>query len=78
MKSTRLWTILFTVEVTFIGLIYLFQDKMEYMKKQRVIEGSESTELSFEGIIPQRQNQKELLPLPVACEKINALKNLFD
>ncbi|XP_045826883.1 cytochrome b561 domain-containing protein At4g18260-like isoform X2 [Trifolium pratense] len=78
LKSTMFWTILFTVEVSFIGLIYLFQDKLEYMKKQGVIEGSdESTISSYQDIIPQRQqNQKEMLP--IACGKINALGNLFD
>ncbi|XP_027347674.1 cytochrome b561 domain-containing protein At4g18260-like [Abrus precatorius] len=75
LKSTTLWTILFTVEVSFIGLIYLFQDKLEYMKKQGVIVGSESN-VSSNQDIPQRQNQKELLP--VACGKRNALENLFD
>ncbi|KAJ1387336.1 Cytochrome b561/ferric reductase transmembrane [Sesbania bispinosa] len=75
LKSTTFWTILFTLEVSFIGLIYLFQDKMEYMKKQGVIVGSESTVSSYQDI-PQRQNQKELLP--IACGKRNALSNLFD
>ncbi|XP_061341247.1 cytochrome b561 domain-containing protein At4g18260-like [Gastrolobium bilobum] len=75
LKGTRLWTILFTMEITFIGLVYLFQDKLEYMKKQRVISGSEST-LTSNQDIPQRQNQKEMLP--VACGKKNALGNLFD
>jgi len=77
LKSTTLWTILFTVEVSFIGLIYLFQDKLEYMKKQGVIIGSESSILSSNQDIPQSQTQKELLP--VACgRKRNALENLFD
>ncbi|CAK8578177.1 unnamed protein product [Lathyrus sativus] len=78
LKSTMFWSIVFTVEVTFIGLIYLFQDKMEYMKKQGVIEGGsdESTMSCYQDVIPQRENQKEMLP--VACGKINALGNLFD
>ncbi|XP_020232994.1 cytochrome b561 domain-containing protein At4g18260 [Cajanus cajan] len=76
LKSTTLWTILFTMEVSFIGLVYLFQDKLEYMKKQGVIVGSESSIVSSNQDIPQRQTQKELLP--VACGKRNALENLFD
>ena len=77
LKSTALWTILFTVEVSFIGLVYLFQDKLEYMKKQGVIIGSESSIVSSNQDIPQSQTQKELLP--VACgRKRNALENLFD
>ncbi|KAL5054706.1 hypothetical protein RYX36_035388 [Vicia faba] len=78
LKSTMFWSIVFTVEVTFIGLIYLFQDKMEYTKKQGVIEGGsdESSMSCYQDVIPQRQNEKEMLP--VACGKINALGNLFD
>lgn len=57
-------------------MIYLFQDKLEYMKKQRVIEGSDESTMSSYQDIPERQNQKEMLP--VACGKINALGNLFD
>ncbi|KEH31385.1 putative cytochrome b561/ferric reductase transmembrane [Medicago truncatula] len=79
LKSTMFWTILFTVEVFFIGLIYLFQDKLEYMRKQGVIEGSDESTMSSYQDIPQRQqnqNQKEMLP--IACGKINALGNLFD
>ena len=75
LKSTGIWTILFTTEVAFIGLIYLLQDKLEHMKKQGVIVGSESIVPSNQDIL-QRQNQKELLP--VACPKRNALGNLFD
>ncbi|KAK7319278.1 hypothetical protein RJT34_03997 [Clitoria ternatea] len=76
LKSTTLWTILFTLEVSFIGLVYLFQDKLEYMKKQGVIVGSESVVSSNQDIPQRSQNQKELLP--VACGKRNALENLFD
>lgn len=58
-----------------IALIYLFQDKLEYIKKQRVIPGTESTVASDQDI-PHLQNQKELLA--VASAKKNALGNLFD
>ncbi|PON32654.1 Cytochrome b561 and DOMON domain-containing protein [Parasponia andersonii] len=83
LKSTRLWTILFTAEVSFIAFFYLFQDKKEYMEKQGVILGnleaaisphdqeSDSTNNQI-----QRHNQKELVPEP--CAKRNALRNLFD
>ncbi|EXC29383.1 hypothetical protein L484_021693 [Morus notabilis] len=77
-RSTRLWTILFTVEVSLIAFFYLFQDKKDYMQKQGVIlDNLESIAPHQEsGIIPQRHNQKELLPEP--CGKRNALRNLFD
>ncbi|KAF7803183.1 cytochrome b561 domain-containing protein [Senna tora] len=76
LKGTTLWNIIFTAQVSCIALIYLFQDKFEYIKKQRVIPGTESI-VPSDHDIPQRQNQKELLPV-VACGKKNALGNLFD
>ncbi|MBA0674422.1 hypothetical protein Goshw_018113, partial [Gossypium schwendimanii] len=35
-KSTKLWTIAFTVEITVIVLIYLFQDKWVHIQNQGV------------------------------------------
>ncbi|KAI4295419.1 hypothetical protein L6164_035466 [Bauhinia variegata] len=73
LKGTGLLIILFTAQVSLIALIYLFQDKLNYMKKQGVTPISESSHQD----IAQRQNQKELLPV-VQCGKRNALGNLFD
>lgn len=74
-RSTTLWTVLFTAEVSFIAFFYLFQDKWLYMQKQGVILGNLPITLSNQEI-PERLNQKELLPEP--CGKRNALRNLFD
>ncbi|GMN43288.1 hypothetical protein TIFTF001_012491 [Ficus carica] len=89
-RSTRLWTILFTAEVSLIAFFYLFQDKNDYILKQGVI--LEAAAISphdhhqQSGVIINipdqiRHNinvitQKELLPQP--CGKRNALRNLFD
>ncbi|KAJ7968922.1 Cytochrome b561 domain-containing protein [Quillaja saponaria] len=76
-RSTTIWTILFTTEVSFIAFFYLFQDRLEYMQKQGVILDSELPIVSSSlQNIPQRQNQKQFLPEP--CGKPNALGNLFD
>ncbi|RYR17337.1 hypothetical protein Ahy_B03g062101 isoform B [Arachis hypogaea] len=77
LKSTRFWTILFTAQVSIIGLIYLLQDKLEHLKKQGVIVGTESIVPSDQDNIPQRQDHQKELHL-VACAKRNALGNLFD
>ncbi|KAK7849813.1 cytochrome b561 domain-containing protein At4g18260 [Quercus suber] len=74
-RSTTLWTILFTAEVSFIAFFYLFQDKWEYMQKQGVTLGDLPITLSNQEI-PERFNQKEMLP--ERCGKRNALMNLFD
>ncbi|XVF25489.1 hypothetical protein REPUB_Repub13aG0216800 [Reevesia pubescens] len=77
-RSTGIWTILFTAEVSFIAFFYLFQDKWEYIQKQGLILGNNPQPPSDdqENVLTQRDNQKVLLPEP--CGKINALKNLFD
>ncbi|KAK9086051.1 hypothetical protein Sjap_026462 [Stephania japonica] len=36
-RSVSIWTMAFTVQVCVIALLYLFQDKWDYMKKQGVI-----------------------------------------
>ncbi|KAJ4975424.1 hypothetical protein NE237_000530 [Protea cynaroides] len=43
LRSTRLWTILFTAEISFIAFLYLLQDKWNYLQKQGVILGNEPT-----------------------------------
>ncbi|KAF2314677.1 hypothetical protein GH714_028470 [Hevea brasiliensis] len=74
--KTRIWTILFTSQVSFMAFFYLFQDKWEYMQKQGVILGN------IEPITPTNitaqsdDTQKVLVPEP--CAKRNALRNLFD
>ncbi|XVE88365.1 hypothetical protein DITRI_Ditri19aG0063900 [Diplodiscus trichospermus] len=79
-RSSGIWTILFTAEVSFIAFFYLFQDKWEYIQKQGLILGnSQPTPPSDqEHALTQRDinNQKVLLPVP--CAKRNALRNLFD
>ncbi|GLT59837.1 hypothetical protein SLA2020_326340 [Shorea laevis] len=80
-RGTRLWTILFTIQVSIIAFFYLLQDKWEYMQKQGLILGStvESVTTASDQVIittVQRDNQKVLLPQQ--CAKKNALRNLFD
>lgn len=88
-KSTALWTILFTAEISFIAFFYLFQDKWEYIKKQGLILDLNNNNTSSTNVVvgtpvmtPQRVNNtnnnsngKVLLPEP--CGKRNALMNLF-
>ncbi|KAF7840459.1 cytochrome b561 domain-containing protein [Senna tora] len=85
LKSTSLWTILFTAQVSFIAFLYLFQDKLEYLKRQGVIiRGSNDHSSSLvssnphNNIIPQTHDQDLKDLLPTTCGKTNALSNLFD
>ncbi|KAH7545142.1 hypothetical protein FEM48_Zijuj01G0061900 [Ziziphus jujuba var. spinosa] len=77
LESTRLWTIIFTAQVSFITFLYLFQDKKEYIQEQGVILGNLETITPDQENISQIQNHKDLLPA-APCAKRNALRNLFD
>ncbi|KAL7616529.1 hypothetical protein Lser_V15G03573 [Lactuca serriola] len=71
--NARVWSILFTVEVSFMAFFYLFQEKWGYMQKQGVKSGDEPV-----IVIPSHQveNQKEVLP-PQPSRKSNSLGNYF-
>ncbi|KAE8696454.1 Cytochrome b561 domain-containing protein [Hibiscus syriacus] len=85
-KSTAIWTILFTLEISFIASFYLFQDKWEYIQKQGLVLGNNSncspqnptppSNRDQENAVSQRDIPKVVLPQP--CAKRNALGNLFD
>ncbi|KAM1032856.1 hypothetical protein ACFX13_037237 [Malus domestica] len=81
-RSSGLWTILFTAEVSFIAACYLFQDKRDYIQKQGVISNLEQPitirQQDEETAQRQQQIQRDLLPDQQPCGKVNALKNLFD
>ena len=49
-RSIHLWTIIFTIQLSFMAFIYLLQDKWVYMQKQGVILGNE----------PVRSTDKEI------------------
>ncbi|XVF27345.1 hypothetical protein REPUB_Repub14bG0099300 [Reevesia pubescens] len=66
-RSTGIWTILFTAELSFIAFFYLFQDKWEYIQKQGLILGNNPQQPTpscddQENALTQRDNQKVLLP----------------
>ncbi|KAA8514945.1 hypothetical protein F0562_018268 [Nyssa sinensis] len=75
-RSIGLWTILFTAQISFMAFFYLIQDKWEYMQKQVVISGNEPITPSDQVIIPQMNNQKEVLNAE-PCRKSNSLGNYF-
>lgn len=77
LESTRLWTIIFTAQVSFITFFYLFQDKKEYIQQQGVILGNLEAVTPGQQNIDQIHNLKDLLPA-AQCAKKNALRNLFD
>ncbi|XP_059450763.1 cytochrome b561 domain-containing protein At4g18260-like isoform X2 [Corylus avellana] len=59
-RSIRLWTILFTTEISFIAFFYLLQDKWVYTKKQGVILGDDPIRPIDQHISPS-ETQKELM-----------------
>ncbi|KAI9127312.1 hypothetical protein K1719_001871 [Acacia pycnantha] len=88
LKSTNLWTILFTLQVSFFVLLFLLQDKLVYLKKQTLIIPTTTTPhhhssslsiVSSNNIInPQSHtHHKDLIPISSPA-KSNALASLFD
>ncbi|XP_028754877.1 cytochrome b561 domain-containing protein At4g18260-like [Neltuma alba] len=89
LKSTSLWTILFTLQVSFFALLFLLQDKLDYLKKQTLILPT-TTHHSSSSInvapsnnphqihIPQSHTHHKELMIPVSSPKSNALASLFD
>ncbi|GAB4840607.1 hypothetical protein Ancab_039644 [Ancistrocladus abbreviatus] len=73
-KSVRIWSILFTAEVSFLAFFYLFQDKWDYMQKQGVTICGDEPAVRPSGQ-PSSQSDKDLSTLP--CPKANALRNLI-
>lgn len=59
LRSVRMWSVLFTVEVATIVFVYLLQDRWEYMQKQGVILGDEQIRPTDQILSPQ-SNRKEL------------------
>lgn len=62
-KSVRVWTILFTIQISFIASFYLFQEKWEYIQKQGVILGNEPTGPTNQQISP-KDKKKEVAMEP--------------
>ena len=80
--SSRVWSILFTAEISVMAFFYLFQEKWDYMQKQGgVTSGDDANEPHVEVISSsdQVENQKEViqLPPPQPSRKSNSLGNYF-
>ncbi|XP_058101116.1 cytochrome b561 domain-containing protein At4g18260-like [Magnolia sinica] len=58
-RSTKLWSCLFSAEVSLIAFLYLFQDRWEYMQKQGVILGGEPI-TPTDQITSPKHTQKQL------------------
>ncbi|GAY35120.1 hypothetical protein CUMW_014410 [Citrus unshiu] len=83
-RSTTLWTILFTAQISLIAFFYLFQDKWHYLQKQGVILGHDHGQPAVDSgttlphvNLTDRERGKVMLP-GEPCAKRNALRNLFD
>lgn len=87
-RSSRVWSILFTVEISFMAFFYLFQEKWDYMQKQGGLASCDDEPHVVISSDHQMDNQKEVIQLPPQPSrksnslgnyfaKNNALKNLF-
>ncbi|KAI5662101.1 hypothetical protein M9H77_21424 [Catharanthus roseus] len=62
-RSTRIWTIIFTAEISVIILFYLIQEKWDYIRRQGVILGHEPVQPTEQEISP-RNKLKETVGEP--------------
>ncbi|KAL2494548.1 Cytochrome [Forsythia ovata] len=71
-KGISLWSIIFTAQVSFMAIFYLFQDKWDYMKKQRMIPMNSPEQVSVNSRMDtEKDNFNEV------CRKSNALGTHF-
>ncbi|KAJ6399208.1 hypothetical protein OIU77_019873 [Salix suchowensis] len=63
-RSIHLWTVVFTLELSFIIFFYLFQDKWVYIQKQGVILGDEPVRPTHVVISP---GEKKREPATESC-----------
>ncbi|KAD4586079.1 hypothetical protein E3N88_23680 [Mikania micrantha] len=82
-SNVRIWSILFTVEVSFLAFFYLFQEKWDYMQKQGEITVDEpvmvisSDQVEIQKEVLSRQSSRKSNSLGNYFAKNNALKKLF-
>ncbi|KAE8720022.1 Cytochrome b561 domain-containing protein [Hibiscus syriacus] len=60
-RSTALWTMLFTIEISFIACFYLFQDKWEYIQKQGLVLGNNNNTSPQNPTPPSNQDQENTI-----------------
>ncbi|KAG9156449.1 hypothetical protein Leryth_027496 [Lithospermum erythrorhizon] len=65
-RSSRMWTILFIIQIAFIALIYLLQEKHDYIKKQGTTLGNEAVQPTDQDISP-RDNHHKAAPNDETC-----------
>ncbi|KAJ9558102.1 hypothetical protein OSB04_012716 [Centaurea solstitialis] len=81
--SSRVWSILFTAEISFMAFFYLFQEKWDYMQKQGGVTANEPPQgqVMISSSSDQVDNQKEVIQLQLPplqpSRKSNSLGNYF-
>ncbi|KAL1289739.1 hypothetical protein HN51_058130 [Arachis hypogaea] len=65
-KNTKIWNIFFTIQITLIVFLYLFQEKWVYIQNQGVILGNEVVNLRSQEP-PYHQGQKDKVLKPESC-----------
>lgn len=81
-KSTTLWTVIFTAQVSFMSVVYLFQDKWEYIQKQGAVSPEDAVVDSMADQIESQKNtsnepHRKSNALGTIFSKTNALNKLF-
>ncbi|XP_073281010.1 cytochrome b561 domain-containing protein At4g18260-like [Primulina huaijiensis] len=57
-KNAKIWTVVFTVEISFILFLYFLQEKWHYIQKQGVILGNEPVKPTDQEMSPRCQSKE--------------------
>ncbi|KAK4421087.1 cytochrome domain-containing protein [Sesamum alatum] len=78
-RSSTLWSVVFTAQVSFMAILYLFQDKWEYIQKQGVMmsRDGDSDNASPAGVLDNNNRKDVGVLMNEPCRKSNALGTYF-
>ncbi|XP_073298414.1 cytochrome b561 domain-containing protein At4g18260 [Primulina huaijiensis] len=76
-NSSKLWTIIFTAQISFMAILYLFQDKWDYMQKQRIVDNGDTMISQVELDNQKDEPSRKSSALGTHFSRNNALNKLF-
>ncbi|KAL7143579.1 hypothetical protein ABFS83_08G201400 [Erythranthe nasuta] len=63
-NNVRIWTIVFTVQISLVFFVYILQEKWQYIKKQRDVIGNKTVQPTDQEMSPNYQQHKEVSSEP--------------
>ncbi|EYU21090.1 hypothetical protein MIMGU_mgv1a014295mg [Erythranthe guttata] len=63
-NNVRIWTLVFTVQISLVFFVYIVQEKWHYIKKQRDVIGNKTVQPTDQEMSPNYQQHKEVSSEP--------------